>query len=34
MRTTVNLFNAVELSSLEINLRKTLIEPFQGRGEK
>lgn len=34
MRITVNLFNAVELSSLETNLRKTLIDPFQRKRGK
>lgn len=34
MRTTVNLFNAVEFSSLETNLRKTLINPLSRKRGK
>lgn len=34
MRTTVNLFNAVEFSSLETNLRKTLIDPLSRKRGK
>lgn len=34
MRTKVNIFNAEKLSSLEAKLRRTLIDSFQGRGQK